>query len=150
MRARYEMLRSCVAELRRAGILTPGPPLLNWQQLQDSASSIQSAPRSPGSREQDACGGALAEVRPNKFGEISSKFFHLTFLVMQSNHTLIGYRCCKSEACISRAARMFYNDRLCRIEINISLNCSVIVAFHFLKVYNTALDYRHASSGRNI
>ena len=33
VRARYEILRSCLSELSRAGILGPAPPLLPWLQL---------------------------------------------------------------------------------------------------------------------
>ena len=64
VRARYEMLRSCVAELMRVGILAAGPPLLSWLQLQDSAFSMHSAPHSPGSRGPNTSCGALAEVGP--------------------------------------------------------------------------------------
>ena len=33
LRARYEMLASCLTELSRAGILAPSPPLLPWAHL---------------------------------------------------------------------------------------------------------------------
>lgn len=122
VRARYEMLRSCVAELSRAGILAPALPLLTWLQLQESESHMQSAACSPEGRHQAAAAGQLSKVAEQCEGLSGRALRKLPFLA----HTQLGgapgsARPCSVErfmVLLGTAAQRESADRSCMLDAN--------------------------------
>lgn len=119
VRARYEMLRSCVAELMRAGILAPGPPLLNWLQLQESEANMQSAPCGSERKEQATPAGMLARVAQQCEGLSGRALRKLPFLAHSQSGAASSDQACSVERfmlLLSRAAQRESEDRSCMLE----------------------------------